>query len=141
MNAAYGSSGSFGSRVRSKSMGYSTYTGRISNFSSNPRLIHLLVHKYYLSFSYLTIYFSPLPQAVSKGIINCLYQKVSYAYMTIDKFINIFSLNEIKFHLKCFDNSIINFCIRGLVQCYQTLLMLTFQTGLEEQLLIRSNLM
>ena len=32
MNAAYGSSGSFGSRVRSKYIGHNTYTGRRSNF-------------------------------------------------------------------------------------------------------------
>ena len=50
MNAAYGSSGSFGSRVRSKSMGYSTYTGSIRNFSSNPIPMHLPVHKYYFRF-------------------------------------------------------------------------------------------
>ena len=32
ITSAYGSSGSFGSRVRSKFIGHNTYTGRISNF-------------------------------------------------------------------------------------------------------------
>ena len=126
MNAAYGSSGSFGSIVRSKSMGYNTYTGRIRNFSSNPSIIHVPIYKSYLSFSYLKIHFTWLSKSFSIGIIIVLHQKVSYAYTTIDKFINIVSLNEIKFHLQIFDNSIINFCIRGLVYCYQTILMLTF---------------
>ena len=40
MNATYGSSGSFFSKVRSKSIGHKKYTGRRSNFRSNPTLIH-----------------------------------------------------------------------------------------------------
>ena len=36
MNAAYGSSGSFGSKVRWNSIGHNTYTGRRSNLSSKP---------------------------------------------------------------------------------------------------------
>ena len=40
MNYAYGSSGSFGSRVRSKYIRHYPYTGRRSNFRSKPTPIH-----------------------------------------------------------------------------------------------------
>ena len=43
--SAYGSSGLFGSRVRSKSIGHSTYTGRGINFRSKPTSIYGPVHK------------------------------------------------------------------------------------------------
>ena len=36
MNSAYGSSGSFVSRIRSKYIGHNAYTGRRSNFCSKP---------------------------------------------------------------------------------------------------------
>ena len=65
MNAAYGSSGSSGSRVRSKYIGYNTYTGRRSNFCSNPTPIHGPVHKYDLNYSYSRSHFSRLPQSVA----------------------------------------------------------------------------
>ena len=45
MTAAYGSSGPFGSRVRSKYIGHNTYTGRRSNLRSKPTPIHGPVHK------------------------------------------------------------------------------------------------
>ena len=38
--SAYGSSGSFGSRVRSKYIGHNTCTGRKSDFRSKPTPIH-----------------------------------------------------------------------------------------------------
>ena len=63
---AYGSSGSFGSRVRSKSIGNKNYTGRRSNFRSKTTPIHGPVHKYYLNYSYSRSHFSRLPQAVAK---------------------------------------------------------------------------
>ena len=46
MTGANGSSGSFGSRVSSKSIGYNTYTGRRGNFHSKPTSIHGPIHKY-----------------------------------------------------------------------------------------------
>ena len=48
MNDAYGSSGSFGSRVSSKYIGNNTYTGRRSNLYSKPTPINNL---------YLTLYY------------------------------------------------------------------------------------
>ena len=50
MTSAYGSSWSFGSKVRSKSIGHKTYIGRRSNFSSKPTPIHGPVHKYDLNY-------------------------------------------------------------------------------------------
>ena len=44
MTSAYGSSGSFGYRVRSEPIGHNTYTVRIF-FSSKPTLIHGLLKK------------------------------------------------------------------------------------------------
>ena len=67
MNIAYGSSGSFGLRVRSKSIGYNIYTGRIRNLCSKLTLIHGPVHKSDLELSYSRSQFSRSPQAVSKG--------------------------------------------------------------------------
>ena len=51
MNAAYCSSGSFGSRVRSESIGKNKYTGRRINFRSNPTPIHGPVQKSDLNYS------------------------------------------------------------------------------------------
>ena len=51
MNAAYGSSRSFGKRVRSKYIGYNTYTVRISYFFSKPTQIYEPDHKYDLNYS------------------------------------------------------------------------------------------
>ena len=45
MTYVYGSSGSIGSRVSSKSIGHTTYTGRRSNFRSKPTPINGPVHK------------------------------------------------------------------------------------------------
>ena len=45
MTSAYGPSGSFGSRLRSKDIGHNTYRGRRSNFCSKPTPIHGPVHK------------------------------------------------------------------------------------------------
>ena len=52
MNDEYGSSGSFGSRVRSKYIGHNTYKGRIINIHSKQTSIHGPVHKSDLDFSY-----------------------------------------------------------------------------------------
>ena len=46
MNAAYGSSGSFGSIVRSKYIGHITHTRRRINLHSKPKPINGPVHKY-----------------------------------------------------------------------------------------------
>ena len=59
--------------------------------------------------------------------------------MEIDPVINGFITNEVKFHFRICDNSIIIFDKRGFyVQGFQKLLMLTLYTGLENQLSIRS---
>ena len=64
--SAYGSSGLFGSIVRSKYIGHNTYTGRRSDFRSKPTPINGPVHKNDLNYSYSRIHFSRLPQAVAK---------------------------------------------------------------------------
>ena len=114
MNSAYGSSVSFGSIVKTKYIGNNTYAGRRSNLRSKPTPINIPVHKYDLNFSYSTSHFSWLPQEVSKGLINFVSKKVSYAYMMIVPIINGFSRNKIKRHLQIYDNSIITFGIRRL---------------------------
>ena len=45
INAAFGSSGYFGTISRSKCIVHNTYTARRRNFHSNPTPIHGLVHK------------------------------------------------------------------------------------------------
>ena len=82
-------------------MGHNTYTGRRSNFHLKPTPIHGPAHKYDLNYSHLRSHFSQLPQAVSKKLINHLYQKVSYAYTKIDPVNNGFSANEVKINV-CF---------------------------------------
>ena len=62
-----------------------------------------------MDFSYSRSHFSWLPQAFSKGIINRLFQKVSYYSMVIDPVINVFSPNEVSSHFQICDHSIINF--------------------------------
>ena len=93
MISAYGSSGSFGSRVRSKYIGYNTYTGIISHFCSKPSPIHGPVNKSDMNCSYLRSHFSKLPQAVAKNIINHFSQKFSYASKIIDPGIDGFRPN------------------------------------------------
>ena len=66
MTSVYGSSGSFGPRVTSKSIGDNTYTGRRSNFCSKPAPINGPVHKSYLKYSYSRSLFSRFPQSVCK---------------------------------------------------------------------------
>ena len=73
---AYGSSGLFGSRVRSKYIKHNTYTGRISNFHSKSTPIHGPFHKSDLNYSYSRSHFSRLPQAVAKKLIYRLSQKL-----------------------------------------------------------------
>ena len=51
-NDIYGSSGSFGSRVRSKYIWHKKYICRRSNFHSKTTPIHGTVHKSDLNFSY-----------------------------------------------------------------------------------------
>ena len=109
MNASCGSSGSFGSRVRSKYIVHKPYTGRRSNFCSKTIPIYEPVHKSDLNFSYSISHFSWLPQSVSKGEINCLSQKFSYASMMIDPVINMFIPDELKIYLHIYDNSTVTF--------------------------------
>ena len=63
ITAAYGSSGSFGSRVRSKSIVHNIYTVRRSNFRSKPTPIHGPVQKSDLNYSYSISQFMRLTQA------------------------------------------------------------------------------
>ena len=95
MTSAYNSSGSFGSRVRSKFIWHNTYTGRISKFRSKQTSIHGPVHKSDLNHLYSSSHFSRLPQAVAKKIMYRLSQKVSYSYKIIDPVINWFSPNDV----------------------------------------------
>ena len=67
MTSEYSSSGSFESRVRSKSIGHNTYTGRRINFHSKQTPIHGPVNKAYLNYSYSRSRFIRLPQVVSKN--------------------------------------------------------------------------
>ena len=69
---AYGLSGSFGYRVRSKYIKHNTYTGRRIDSRSKPAPIHGLFHKSDLNYSYSINHFSRLPQEVAKKIIYCL---------------------------------------------------------------------
>ena len=94
MTYVSGSSGSFGSRGRSKSIGRNTYTSRRINLCSKPTSINGPVHKSYLNYSCSRSHFSRLPQAVAKKIINRLSHKVSYASKIIDPVINGFSPND-----------------------------------------------
>ena len=66
MISSYGLSGSFGLRVRSKSIGHNTYTGIRRKFRSKPTQIHGPVHKSDLNYSYSRSHLSRLPQAVAK---------------------------------------------------------------------------
>ena len=111
MNYVYGSSGSFGSRVRYTSIGHNTYTGRRINFHSNPIPIHGTVYKYACNYSYSRSNFSQLSQAFFKELIKRLSQKFSYASKIIDPVINLFSLNEVTFNLHICDHSIVTFGI------------------------------
>ena len=72
MAAAYGSSGSFESIVRSKYIVHNTYTVRRSNFRSKSTPIYGPVQNSDLNYSYSRSHFSRLPQAVDKKIIYCL---------------------------------------------------------------------
>ena len=112
MNSAYGSSGSFGSRVMSTLIGKNTYTGRRTNLFPKPKPVNGHVHKYDLKFSYLISHFSWLPQAVSKVPIDHLQQKVGYAYMMIHPVINGFNPNEVKINLHICYPLIVTFGIR-----------------------------
>ena len=111
MTSVYGTSGLFGSRVRSKYIGHNTYTGRRSNFRSKPTQIPGSVHKSDLNYSYSRSHLSRLPQAVAKKLIYCLSRKVSYASKIIDLVINGFIPNYESSHLHICGHSIITFGI------------------------------
>ena len=81
MNAAYASSGSFGSRVRLKYIGHNTYIGRRSNFRSKPTTIYGAVHKSYLDYSYSRSNFSHVPQAVHKELINRFFKNLVKVFL------------------------------------------------------------
>ena len=104
MTDAYSSSGSFGSRVRSKYIGYNTYTGRWSNLCSKTTPIHRPVQKSDLNYSYYRSHFSRLLQAIDNNLIYSFCQKVSYASKIIDQIIHGFSPNEITSHLHICDH-------------------------------------
>ena len=63
MTSAYGSPGSFGLRVSSKSIGNNTYTGRRSHFRSKPTPLFGPVHKSDFNHSYSISHFKRLSQA------------------------------------------------------------------------------
>ena len=112
MISAYGSSGSFESKLRSKYFGHDTYSDRRSNLFSKPTTIRGPVHESDLNYSYSRSHFSRLPQAVAKKLIYVLSQKVSYSSKIIYPVINGFSPNDVSNHLKICDPSTIIFGIR-----------------------------
>ena len=112
MTAVYGSSGSFGSRVRSKYIEHNTYTGRRSNLHSKPTPVHGQGYKSNLNYSYSRSHFIQLPQAVAKKLIYHLSQEVSYASNIIDPVINGFSPHAKRGHLHICYHSIVTFGIR-----------------------------
>ena len=117
MNSAYGSSVSFGSKVRSKYIVHNKFTGRIINLSSKPTPVHGPVHKSDLNYSYSRSKFSRLTQAVSKKVSKnyfVLSHKVSCAYMTIYPVNNGCITNEVTINMNISDHSIVTFGIRGL---------------------------
>ena len=93
MNTEFGSSGSFGSRIRSRCIYHNNHTGRRRNFHSKPTPIHGPVHKSELEMSYSRRLLSWLPQEFSKILIHGMSHKVSYAYIIIDPVINVFNTN------------------------------------------------
>ena len=109
MNAGFGSSGSFGSRVRLKFIGHNTYTDRRRNFRSKPTPIHRPFHKSELNLSYSRKHVSWLPQAISKILINILSHKVSYGCMMIDPVVNGLNPTEVRRQLHICDHSITTF--------------------------------
>ena len=114
MNATYGSSRSFRSRLRSEYIGYNTYAGRRSHSCSNPTPIHGPVKKYDLNHSYLRSYLSWLPKSVAKTLLYCLSHKFSYDSKIIDPVNNGFIPNEVTSHLRTCDQYIVTFGIGGL---------------------------
>ena len=107
MNAAFGASVSFGSIDRSKCIGHTTFSFRSSSFHSKSTPIHGPVHRSEYIFSYFRIYFSWLPQAVPRIIINIFSHKVSYTFMMIDPLINVFIPNEVRSYFQILDHLII----------------------------------
>ena len=67
MTSTYGSSGSIGSRVRSKYIGHNTYADRRNNYVKKPTPIHGPLHKSDLNYSYSRSHFFRLTQEVSKN--------------------------------------------------------------------------
>ena len=112
MTSEYGSSGSFGSMLRSKYIGYNTHISRGIKFSSKTIPIHGPFHKSDLNYSYSRSHFSRLPQEVAKKLIYCLSCKVSYASNVIDLVINGFSTNDVSSFFHICDHSIVKFGIR-----------------------------
>ena len=121
MDVAYGSSISFGSRIRPKCIGHNIYTGRRSNVCSKPTSIHGPVNKYDLNFSNSKSHFSCLPQLFSKGLVNRLSRKFSNSSMIIYTVVNGYSTNEVKSHLHIFDHSLITFGSKVSICDFQTL--------------------
>ena len=105
----HGSSVSFGSRISSKCIGHNKFIGRRSNLSSKPTPIYWPVNKSEFYFSYSQSHFIWSPQTFSKGIINSLSQKYSYAYMMINTVLNWFITNQVRSHLRVFDHSMVTF--------------------------------
>ena len=113
MTAAYGSPGSFGSRVRSKYIGHNTYRLMINLFSKLTP-VHEPVHKLYLNYSCSKSHFIRLQKLVAKKLIYRLSQKVKYASKIINPVINESSTNEVTSHFYICGHSIVTFGIKGL---------------------------
>ena len=112
MTSAYGSSGLFGSRIRSKSIGNNIYIDRRSNFRSKTTSIHGPVHKSDFNYSYSRSHFSRLPKELANKLIYGLSQTFSYASMLIDPVINGFSPNYVSSNFHICECSIVTFGIK-----------------------------
>ena len=112
MTTEYGSSESFLSRVRYKSIGNNKYTGRISYFCLETTPIDVTVQRYDSNYSYTRSHSSKLSQSVANKLVHCLTQKLSYDFRIIYLVINLFSPIVVRSHLHMCCHSIVTFGIR-----------------------------
>ena len=107
MNAVFGWSVSFGSKIRSKLICRNTYTGRRSNMYSKLTPIHGPMHNIEINLSYYRRNFSQLLRAVFKTFINSFSHQFSHSSATINPVITCFSTYEKISQLKICYHSII----------------------------------
>ena len=124
MTTVYGSLGSFGSSVRSKSIGNNTNIGRISNFRSKSTPIHESEQKSDLNYSYSRSHFIMLPQAVSKSQnFVCLIKLVMLLLKLIQLSMDLVPMKYAVIFIYVINQSL-NLVFEDYDQDFQTLLML-----------------